>query len=81
MPRNFEAPSHTLVTDTVRGGPWFAKLSHLLKPPPVGEPTFYYDLLAPLAVSVDLWEVDYVQVLSGENPVKEWTCERLSVSA
>lgn len=73
MPRNFGARSHTLITDTALGGPWRARLEPLLRPSPVAEPEFYYDLLAPLAASLDLWETEYLQVLDGANPVKEWT--------
>ncbi len=73
MPRNFEAPSHTLIAETVRSGPWQARLEVLLKPPPVSVPAFYYDLLAPLTSSLDIWETEYLQVLEGDDPVKEWT--------
>ena len=30
-------------------------------------------LLAPGAENLDLWETEYLQVLTGDNPVKEWT--------
>jgi trans-aconitate 2-methyltransferase len=73
IPRNFGAPSHTLITETARNGPWRQRLEPLLRPSPVAEPEFYYDLLAPLAASLDIWETEYLQVLDGENPVKEWT--------
>lgn len=73
IPRNFGAPSHTSITETARNGPWRARLEPLLRPSPVAEPDFYYDLLAPLAASLDIWETEYLQVLEGENPVKEWT--------
>jgi trans-aconitate 2-methyltransferase len=73
IPRNFGAPSHTLITETARSGPWRQRLEPLLRPSPVAEPEFYYDLLAPLAASLDIWETEYLQVLDGENPVKEWT--------
>lgn len=73
MPRNFSAPSHTLITDTVRAGPWRQRLEPLLRPRPVEDPGWYYDLLAPLAAELDLWETEYHQVLSGPDPVKEWT--------
>jgi trans-aconitate 2-methyltransferase len=33
----------------------------------------YYDLLAPRAAALDIWETEYLQVLDGDNPVKEWT--------
>ena len=74
MPRNFSAPSHTLIDATARAGPWRGKLESLLAAAaPVAEPQFYYSLLAPLAASLDIWESEYLQVLSGEDPVKEWT--------
>ena len=72
MPRNFAAPSHTLVAAIIRAGPWQNKLEHLLRPEPVNEPSFYYKILAPLAASVDIWECEYLQPLRGDNPVKEF---------
>lgn len=73
MPRNFEAPSHTLVADVARAGPWRDRLAPLLRPPPVATPADYYDWLAPRAAALDLWETEYLQVLSGDDPVKEYT--------
>jgi trans-aconitate 2-methyltransferase len=72
MPRMFGEPSHQLVAEAARGGPWRDTLEPLLRPPPVAEPGFYYDLLAPRAGTVDIWETAYVHVLDGEDPVKEW---------
>jgi trans-aconitate 2-methyltransferase len=73
MPRNFSAPSHTAIGDAVRGGPWRARLEPLLRPAPVADPAFYFDLLAPRAAALDIWETEYLQVLEGDQPVKEWT--------
>jgi trans-aconitate 2-methyltransferase len=73
MPRNFGAPSHTSITDAALAGPWRSVLEPLLNPAPVATPDFYYDLLAPLAGALDIWETEYLQVLEGDNPVKEWT--------
>jgi trans-aconitate 2-methyltransferase len=73
MPRNFGAPSHTLISETALSAPWRAKLETLVVPPPVAEPSVYYSLLAPFARSLDIWETEYLQVLTGEDPVKEWT--------
>jgi trans-aconitate 2-methyltransferase len=73
MPRNFGAPSHTSITETALNGPWRPVLEPLLNPSPVSPPEFYYDLLAPLSNSLDIWETEYLQVLEGANPVKEWT--------
>jgi trans-aconitate 2-methyltransferase len=73
VPRNFGAPSHTSITETALAGPWRARLEPLLRPAPVAGPEFYYDLLAPRAAALDIWETEYLQVLDGDNPVKEWT--------
>jgi trans-aconitate 2-methyltransferase len=73
MPRNFAAPSHTLITEAARSGPWRDRLAPLLRPAPTAEPGVYYDLLAPHAATLDIWETEYVQPLRGDNPVKEWT--------
>ncbi len=73
MPRNFDAPSHALIADTIRAGPWRARLEPLLRPSPVAPPEFYHGVLAPLAGRLDIWETEYLQVLDGPDPVKEWT--------
>lgn len=73
MPRNFLAPSHVLIGETALSGTWRSKVEHLVTPPPVEEPAFYHGLLAPLSDDLDIWETEYLQVLEGENPVKEWT--------
>jgi trans-aconitate 2-methyltransferase len=73
MPRNFTAPSHVLIGETALNGPWRSRVEHLVTPPPVAEPGFYHGLLAALSDNIDIWETEYLQVLEGENPVKEWT--------
>jgi trans-aconitate 2-methyltransferase len=72
MPRNFLAPSHALVTETALDGPWRDRLAPMLAPPPVAEPATYFEWLDPLAAELDLWETEYLQVLDGEDPVKEF---------
>lgn len=73
MPRNFAAPSHTAIAETVRSGPWCSGLEPLLRATPVAEPAWYFDLLSSQGADVDLWETEYLHVLRGENPVLEWT--------
>lgn len=73
MPRNFGAPSHTSMAEAAAAGPWRAGLEPILRPAPVEPPGFYIETLSPLASSLDVWETEYMQLLSGENPVKEWT--------
>jgi trans-aconitate 2-methyltransferase len=73
MPRNFAAPSHAAIADTVAAGPWRERLAPLVKPSPVAEPEVYYEILVPHAARIDIWQTEYLQVLEGDDPVKEWT--------
>ena len=73
MPDNFSSTSHLAVEEAVRSGPWRDRLEPLLRPNPVGSPEFYFDLLAPDALHLDIWQTEYLQVLEGKHPVKEWT--------
>jgi len=72
MPRNFDAPSHALLRETAARGPW-ARFAPALRTAPVASPEVYYDLLMPYATHIDIWEVEYLHVLQGENAVLEWT--------
>lgn len=73
MPRNFGAPSHTSIVETIEQGPWRAKLEPFLRRHPVAEPQHYWRLLQGRAAALDIWESEYLQVLSGDNPVAEYT--------
>jgi trans-aconitate 2-methyltransferase len=73
MPRNHGAPSHRAMADAARQGPWAEALAPVLRESPVAAPAFYYDLLRPLAKSLDIWETEYLHVLEGDNPVVAWT--------
>ncbi len=72
MPENWEAPSHISVSETVFDGPWRQKLEPLIGPRPTLTPDHYYDLLTPLARSVEMWETIYHQELEGANPVADF---------
>ena len=73
IPRNFEAPSHSLMLDVIREGPWRELLDPVWVAVPTHPPAFYYNLLQPLARDLQIWETEYLQVLEGENPVAEYT--------
>ncbi len=73
MPRNFGEPSHTLMYEAAREGPWRDQLQPLLRPTPVAEPEHYYDILTSCTSSLEIWETVYLQILEGEDPIAAWT--------
>jgi trans-aconitate 2-methyltransferase len=73
MPRNFAAPSHVLMRETAGEGPWKDRLEAIVRHDPVAGPEIYYDLLIPRARSgLDIWETEYLHVLSGQDAVFTW---------
>lgn len=73
MPHNHGAASHTGMRETVLGGPWRDRLEPVMRTQPVHDPDVYYDILAPHASQLDIWETIYAQVMEGDNPIAEWT--------
>ena len=73
LPHNFSAPSHTTIAETVRSGPWRDRLEPHLREAPVLDGHAYYDLLNSQGAKLDMWETTYYHVLTGADPVVEWT--------
>jgi trans-aconitate 2-methyltransferase len=71
MPSSFHQPSHLLIEETARNGPWAPKLTgwRKLEVKPL---SWYGDLLLSLGLSVDAWETTYHFVLQSDDPVFEW---------
>jgi len=72
MPRNFDQPSHVLMRRAAQEGPWRDRLAPYLRHSPVAAPVEYWRMLQPLGAGIDIWECDYLQTLSGDDPVLQW---------
>jgi trans-aconitate 2-methyltransferase len=72
VPRNFDAPCHRLIRQAVADPRWAGRLEGVRDWWNVGTAEFYYDLLAPQARHIDLWETRYCHVLTGSDPVFHW---------
>lgn len=72
MPRAFASPSHAVIQQAVEDGPWSDRLKHVRPFRPMAQSEDYYDMLADKAASIDIWETEYVHVLTGEDAVFSW---------
>jgi trans-aconitate 2-methyltransferase len=78
MPQSWPMPSHRLMRETLEtGGPDGAplgspELRQAVSRNWVAAAEVYYDLLVPRASDLDIWETEYLQVLTGDDPVLEW---------
>lgn len=72
VPGNFAAPSHTLLRACAAR--WADRLPGVtLREAPVLDPAGYWSLLTAAGCRVRAWETTYLQVLSGDDAVLEWT--------
>ena len=70
MPYNFAEPSHRWMCELP--GPRQERTRAVRVQSPVSSPAFYYDLLAPEARTVDLWETRYEHVMADAESIVEW---------
>ena len=73
MPAQHGAPSHRIGYELAESARWRDRLQGLVRRRPILEPHDYYSLLRPQAAALDLWFTEYVQALTGDNPVAEFT--------
>lgn len=72
VPANLGAPAHRLMRELGASPSWSAFFRGTVREWHVEEPSFYYDVLAPLARRVDLWTTEYLHVLPNAKAVVEW---------
>ena len=71
VPGNFDEPSHTLRRE-LADDPRFAPHLRGVASPDAFGPEVYLEQLAALGCAVDAWEITYLHVLPGEDPVFGW---------
>ncbi len=72
MPTNSESPAHRCIREVAATPPWSSRWDSGAGVPKAAAPEFYYDLLAPLASQVELWQTEYLHVLPDAASVLEW---------
>jgi trans-aconitate 2-methyltransferase len=73
VPANFGAPSHRLMRELAESARWRDRLDGVLRlEDSVAEPADYLDLMVAQGLAADVWQANYLHVLSGPDPVLEW---------
>jgi trans-aconitate 2-methyltransferase len=72
IPAMHAAPIRALQYEVAADGPWAALLDGVGSAPPILTPEQYWDLLAPHAAAIDVWETVYIHALTGEDAVVRW---------
>lgn len=72
MPTGQDQPRLAVMAEMANRPRWRDRLAPLLFPH-IGAPQDYYDLLVRESRTLDIWLTEYLHVLSGDNPVAEWS--------
>lgn len=73
VPGNYDGLAHRLMRELATSEAWRGRFpAGGVREWHVHAPTFYYDVLAPHAARVDLWETEYVHVMPGPEAIVEW---------
>ena len=73
MPNNIDAPAHRVARSLAASPAWRGRFPAAgVREWHVHDPAFYYDVLAPHAARVDLWETEYLQVMPNVEAILEW---------
>jgi len=73
VPRNADELCDRIIRQAIGDSRWAVKLKGVRDCWNVRPPETYYDLLAPRARAVDLWETRYFHPLQGEDAVFHWS--------
>jgi trans-aconitate 2-methyltransferase len=72
IPESGTQPYHHCIETVIASPRWRERLKGVHPHDDPLRPRAYYDLLAPMAADIDVWETDYHHVLEGDDPVTEW---------
>ena len=72
MPRHIHSPVHQLMLEISDRPEWRHLMGKARTAVVVQVPAFYYDLLQPLAVRIDLWETEYLHVMDNPAAILAW---------
>jgi len=72
MPDNLSEPTHRLMLDVALEGPWRTKFAAPIEREEIPPAAAYYDLLKPLASTVDIWTTIYNHPLADAAAILEW---------
>jgi len=72
MPAMEGAPFRRLQEELAHEGPWTGRLAHVARVLPILAPAEYWDLLKPVASTLELWETIYLHALKGPDAALQW---------
>jgi trans-aconitate 2-methyltransferase len=72
IPAAMYASIRDIIHEVAEDPAWFSRMEQARAVLTIEQPQVYYDVLAPIARSVDMWETEYYHVLESPSAIIEW---------
>jgi trans-aconitate 2-methyltransferase len=73
MPGNYDAPAHAIMRELAASRAWRDRFpADGVREWHVHDLAAYYDILAPVADTVDIWQTEYLHILADPAAIVEW---------
>lgn len=72
IPAHLDSALHREIVETAHDPSWRRLMGPALNAMTGGPPSFYYDLLQPLAGRIDIWQTEYFHVVESHRAMVEW---------
>lgn len=74
IPAHGQSPLRQVVLDVAENPDWRDRLHSARTALTRETPSFYYDLLQPIASRLDIWETEYYHVMDSHQSIVDWFC-------
>ena len=72
MPAHFASPLHRQILEVADAPHWRDQMAAARTAIGVEPPSFYYDLLRPIAARIELWETEYIHIMESVEAILRW---------
>ncbi len=72
IPYHYQSALHQVTQDVARAPAWRHLMDRPSRALTYETPSFYYDLLRPLAAQIDIWETEYYHIVDSPQAIVTW---------
>ena len=72
IPAHYKSPLHQVTLEVAKDSSWCDRMEAPRNALTEEQPSFYYDVLQPLASRLDIWETEYYHLMDSPQAIVDW---------
>jgi trans-aconitate 2-methyltransferase len=72
IPAHYQSPLHQVTLEVAKDSVWCHRMEAPCNALTEESPSFYYDVLQPLAARLDMWETEYYHLMDSPQAIVDW---------